>query len=486
MKYMLRSYRHQAKWMLPMLFLAFAAFDVAAQNTDRIDFVVRHITRKHDVRHASLGVCVHNITKDSTIYTRNEDLAMMPAAINKLFTTAAAYSRLGPKFTFETDVEYTGTIDKQGNLTGDIIIIGSGDPFFCSDRFPHTDSTFFRFMSAMRKHGIKRINGHIYVDTSLYDDDMVHPSWQWRDIGNSYGSGACGLNYNENSIDVHLRSGRRAGTPAIITSTHPDIPIANHVVTGARDTNYDISFFGSPYEAGRICRGIIPLGTSDTHFRASLPQPALTMAKDFTHYLNTHGMPVSGEPSVHFTMPTQYRRICADTSFNLFTISALTTQTNSTIAAESLFKLLGYLREEHGTYKSGHAFMCDYFKELGLDGSEINMVDGSGISRDNHVTPYFVCQFLDAIARQPFFWDFVGTLGISANLPESAIIPDIPDECALKIKCGVMQGVRNYVGYFTNADDEMFCFSVLCNNYDCDDETMDTMIKDILEEIVKL
>ena len=49
-----------------------------------------------------------------------------------------------------------------------------------------------------------------------------------------------------------------------------------------------------------------------------------------------------------------------------------------------------------------------------------------------------------------------------------------------------MQGVRNYVGYFTNADDEMFCFSVLCNNYDCDDEAMDAMIKDILEEIVKL
>lgn len=476
----------QCKKVLPILLLTFLSFAALAQNTDRIDFVVRHITRKHDVKHASLGVCVHNITKDSTIYTRNEDLAMMPAAINKLFTTAASYSRLGPKFTFETNLLYSGSIDKQGNLNGDIIVVGSGDPFFCSDRFPHTDSTFFRFTSALRKLGIKHVNGHIYVDTSLYDDEMVHPSWQWRDLGNYYGSGASGLNYNENSIDVHLRAGRRVGTPAVITGTHPDIPIANHAVTGTRDTNFDICFFGSPYESGRICRGVIPMGASDTHFRASLPQPGLTMAKDFTAYLRNHGISVSGEPSVNFDMPTQYRQICADTSFSLFMITALTMQTNSTIASESLFKLMGYIRDGHGGYGSGRAFMYDYFKELGLDGSEVNIVDGSGLSRDNHVTPYFVCQFLDAIARQPFFLDFVGTMGISANLPEAAIIPNLPEDCFLKIKCGVMQGVRNFVGYFTNENDEMFCFSILCNNYDCSDETMDSMIKGILDEIVRL
>ena len=54
----------------------------AGQNTDRVDFVVRRAALKPAVRHASLSVCVHNITKDSTIYSRNEDLAMVPAAIN--------------------------------------------------------------------------------------------------------------------------------------------------------------------------------------------------------------------------------------------------------------------------------------------------------------------------------------------------------------------------------------------------------------------
>ena len=34
-----------------------------AQNTDRLDFVVRHATLKPAMRHASFAVCVHNITK---------------------------------------------------------------------------------------------------------------------------------------------------------------------------------------------------------------------------------------------------------------------------------------------------------------------------------------------------------------------------------------------------------------------------------------
>lgn len=476
--------KHILTILLTLILVGFS-FHASAQNTDRVDFVVRHITHRPAVKHASFAVSVHNITKDSTIYSRNEDLFLTPAAINKLFTSAAAYSRLGPKFTFETYLYYSGSID-QGVLNGDLIVVGSGDPFFCSDRFPHTDSTFYRLTSNLRRLGIKRVNGHIYVDTSLFEDEMMHPSWQWSDIGNSYGSGACGMNFNENSLDVHFRSGRRVGDATSITHTYPQVPISNYVITGPRDTTFNVNFFGSPYENNRIVRGIIPLGTQDTHFRASLPHPAEYMGHAFTQYLRTNGIYVVGEPSVHFTMPKQYRKVCIDSSFNLFTITALTTQTTSNIAAESLFKVMGCLRDGHGTYQSGRKFMYDYFRELNLDTRDVIMVDGSGLSRQNHVTAYFVTQFLDAVARQPYFWDFASALGISHNVPEYAVIPDIPEGCSLRVKSGIMPGVRNFVGYFTNDEDETFSFAILCNNYDCDDQTMDRLIKNIIEEIVKL
>ena len=472
--------------LLLIALLTASSLGSLAQNTDRLDFVVRHTTMKHAMRNASFAVCVHNITTDSTIYSRDDDRAMMPAAINKLFTTAAAYSRMGPKFYFENFLYYSGEIDRQGTLNGDIIVASSGDPFFCSDRFPHTDSTFIRFTDAIRKKGIRRINGHIYADTSIFEGDMIHPSWRWDDIGNSSGSGACGINYNENSVDIHFRAGRRVGDPAIVTSTHPNIPITHQVLTGPRDTIFDVSFFGSPYQDSRICRGVIPLGTADTHFRASLPQPAFHMADEFTRHLRANGIQVSGEPSVHFTMPKQYRKLYIDSAFSLFMTTALTTQTNNNTAAESLFKLLGYLRDGHGTFSSGRKFMYEYFQELDLDPSQVNMVDGSGLSRDNRVSAYFVCQFLDAVARQPFFLDFAGALGISDKIPEYDIMPRIPDLCSLRIKSGVAPGVRNFVGYFTNENEQVFSFSILCNNYNCDEATIDQLIKGIIEEIIRL
>ena len=118
--YIIATRMNYCKKLLLLLFVAVYGTASMAQNTDRLDFVVRHITRKPAVRHASLAVCVHNINKDSTVYTRNEDLAMLPGAVNKLFTTAAAYSRLGPKFTFETYLYYTGSNGRENDQSSGI------------------------------------------------------------------------------------------------------------------------------------------------------------------------------------------------------------------------------------------------------------------------------------------------------------------------------------------------------------------------------
>ena len=59
--------------------------------------------------------------------------------------------------------------------------------------------------------------------------------------------------------------------------------------------------------------------------------------------------------------------------------------------------------------------------------------------------------------------ELASALGISRRIPEYDIIPTVPEDCSLRIKSGVAPGVRNFVGYFTDADDEMFSFAILCN-----------------------
>lgn len=474
---------------LTTLFTA-ALFTAFAQNTDNLDYAARRIRMNPDMKHASLSVCIHNITTDSTIYAIDADHALLPAALNKMFTTAAGFSRLGKDFRFKTDIVYSGSIDSRGVLNGDIFILGQGDPFLGSTRIKGTspESVFRDITEALRNEGIKRINGHIYADASLYSDEMVHPTWQWNDIGNYFGSGVSAINYHENSIDVRFSAGAHVDDPAVITSVYPaNLPVTfiNQVITGKRDTASQIEFFGSPTENTRTCRGIIALGTRDTLIRASLPNPALCLADQLTQYLRKHGIPVAGEAGDKVEIPTRVHDITDIQTLFYSDIAKLTNYTTNNMCAESIFKYLGYFQKGSGTYENGRQFMDLYFHELGLDVNGINMVDGSGLSRANHVTANFVCQFLAAVAKQPYYEDFCATLGVNSQTGDSKVVPRIPANSTLVLKGGNMTGIKCYAGYYTNKDGNQYCFSILSNNYDCDGDDINRFLKTILEEIMK-
>lgn len=461
-----------------------------SQNTATLDYSVRRLRMEPDMKHASLAVCVHDITHDSTIYAIDADHALLPAALNKMFTTAAGFSRLGKDFRFKTDIAFSGNIEGSGVLNGNIYILGYGDPFLGSTRIKGTspDVLFRDITEAIRNKGIKRINGHIYADATLYNDEVVHSTWQWEDIGNYYGAGVCAINYHENTIDFHLSAGKEVGDSVVITSIYPkELPIRidNFAVTGPRDTASSISFYGSPTENVRTCRGVLALGTHDTLIRASLPNPPACLAHQLTQYLRKHGIPVSGEASDRIPTPNHLQMITDIQTLYYSDIAKLTNYTTNNMCAESIFKYLGYFHEGAGTYANGQRFMNLYFHELGLDPAGVKMVDGSGLSRDNHVTANFVCQFLAAISQQSYFNDFCATLGISSQTRDTRVIPRIPDNATLVLKSGSMRGIRCYAGYYTNPAGTKYCFSILSNNYDCDANVMNHFLKNIIEEIVK-
>lgn len=473
-----------------LLILAAAACAGWSQNTATLDYSVRRLRMEPDMKHASLAVCVHDITHDSTIYAIDADHALLPAALNKMFTTAAGFSRLGKDFRFKTDIAFSGTVEGSGVLNGDLYILGQGDPFLGSTRIKGTgaDVLFRDITEALRNKGIKRINGHIYADASLYSDEMVHSTWQWEDIGNYYGAGVCAINFHENTIDFRLSAGKEVGDSVVITSIYPKnlpIRIDNYAVTGPRDTASSISFFGSPTENVRTCRGVLALGTHDTLIRASLPNPPVCLAQQLTQYLRKHGIPVSGDASDRFPSPSHLQVITDIQTLYYSDIAKLTNYTTNNMCAESIFKYLGYYHEGAGTYANGQRFMNIYFHELGLDAAGVKMVDGSGLSRDNHVTANFICQFLASVSKQSYYQDFASTLGISSQTGDARVIPQIPNGGSLVLKSGTMTGIRCYAGYYTNPKGTQYCFSILSNNYDCDATVMNHFLKNIIEEIIK-
>src|SRR5437867_1149837 len=72
------------------------------------------------------GVCIQSLKDKSVLYERNADRVFLPASNNKLLTSAAALGILGPDFTYFTRLAYTGALDADGTLKGDLYLRGSG------------------------------------------------------------------------------------------------------------------------------------------------------------------------------------------------------------------------------------------------------------------------------------------------------------------------------------------------------------------------
>ena len=99
----------------------------------------------------------------------------------------------------------------------------------------------------------------------------------------------------------------------------------------------------------------------------------------------------------------------------------------------------------------------------------VKIQDGSGLSRQNYVSPDFFCRFLEAMMDSPSYDSFLRSLptpGGNGTLEYN--LKSLPAEMRsrIKAKSGSMNGVRCYSGYITpSADDgQTFIFSVMTNN----------------------
>lgn len=97
---------------------------------------------------------------------------MIPASNEKLRTAFAGYELLGQTVVFDTVVVATGPI-VDGELRGDLVLIGGGDPTLTTDG-PHSIAAL---VSAVSQAGVRRVQGSLIIDVSRYDRELTAPGW---------------------------------------------------------------------------------------------------------------------------------------------------------------------------------------------------------------------------------------------------------------------------------------------------------------------
>lgn len=463
-----------------------------AQQTAELEKSIVAVQKESGMKHGILAVSVYNVTKGKALYGYNQQLALTPGSVVKLFTTGTGFSRLGSNFRFTTKVAIRGEVDRDGVLRGNVYIIGGGDPLLGSYRYRQTspDSLFDGWTRSLKKKGVKRIEGRVCYYTGVFDEQPLHDSWLWGDVGNYYGAGVSGLNFHENMYFVYFNPGTKLGYPASAVKVTPknlNVRGTCEVTTGPENSGDNVVIYGAPDAVERLYRGTVPLGKNEFSVRGAMPNPARQCADLFATYLRSHGVSVSSNSLQVYTLPDSLRTVLEYYSSDYYTIAQYTNLTSNNIYAEAIFKFLGYRLTGLGTFASGTSAVEAYFKDLGLNSEGVCVADGSGLSVHNRVTTDFLCRYLAAVSQEDYFDDFLRTLSkVGENGTAKKLLPMLPKGITMCLKSGTIKGVKAYAGYVVAANGDRLAFSVISNNHDCPSQAATEKLGRILLKIATL
>lgn len=105
------------------------------------------------------------------VVDHNGSMPLIPASTQKLYTGATALKKLGPDYRYTTEVRRLGEIGLDGTLNGNLILVGSGDPFL-------TKADLDSLANATMQAGIKKVQGELFGDDTKYDRVRTGPGWR--------------------------------------------------------------------------------------------------------------------------------------------------------------------------------------------------------------------------------------------------------------------------------------------------------------------
>jgi len=466
-------------------------------NVEQLKANTERIAATDEVVGGILSVAVFDVETGQQVYGFNDKKLLTPASILKVVTTNVALDQFGPDFKFKTVLGYNGSIE-DGTLYGDLIIKGFGDPTFGTDRFGeefHYKNILKKITESLISKQINGIKGNIIVDASHYNTQLISPKWLWEDIGNYYGAGVGGFNFNENKFDIYFKS-EREGTETEIVATKPNflnVDIVNEVFAGAPNSGDNAYVFGAPLSKSQFVRGTVPPFEDKFKIKAALPNPALTFAELLKDHLSKTGIFCKGiakgyynsKKGIHFK-----ENIAQFYSPQLIDIINETHKKSINLYAEAMLKLQSSSCSINNTDGNSLGAVGNYLLNKGFQKNEFVIYDGSGLSPLNKITSNLMAKLLSQIANNNNFELIYNSLSIAGNDSKGGYLTNMLKGTIaannLRGKSGYVTGARSYAGYVENKSNKMLAFTVIANNYTCSNSKMKSYLEEILLEIAEL
>ena len=436
----------------------------------------------------------------------NPDMPLLTASTMKTITTGLGYRVLGPDYRFSTRIAYDGRIEA-GVLNGNLYIVGGADPTLGSRdtiAFP-VDSIFGVWAAAVKDAGIRRINGRIVGDDRIFEEESIPSSWSYGNIGYDYGSGTSGLSFCENLTYFEIEAGEVVGDPVRITPVGPYSPYMtyiNEVTTGAPGDGDNTEYYASSLTPVGKFVGTFGVDAKPRTLAQSNKFGPATCASEFAAFLREKGIGSRGVSDVRslgyeYSVPAQkdLTYIAETFSPELRKIVKVTNTISNNFFAETIFKMVGKKLLERKTggewmnvsYGEASEVVEEYLQACGVSTYGYTQDDGSGLSRQNYVSPRFFTRFYGMMAGTPDFAEYKASFpgpGRPGTLKYVLANADPALKKTIFAKSGSLSSVRCYAGY-VDSRRGLIRFAILVNNYDCPTSKVQPKIEGFMEELAK-
>src|SRR5271169_2350747 len=215
------------------------------------------------------GLLIVDAQTGEPLFEKNPDGYFVPASNMKLFTTALALAKLGPGYKFHTTLETRGTISPDGKLSGDLALVGRGDPNLSNRKFPYElkeefdgppERALAELADALVARGVKEISGDVIGDDSYFPRERYPNGWEIDDMVWEYGAAISAIVVDDNTVAVTLTPGERAGDPVLanVVPLTPDFALQNDVTTAEPGLKSDLTLTREPGANLVVVRGTLP------------------------------------------------------------------------------------------------------------------------------------------------------------------------------------------------------------------------------------
>ena len=475
---------------LPAPFLSAADRHVKQRASPALNARLDEILRSNAAYRGFWGIEVAELSSGRILFSRDAQQLFHPASNMKLFTTAAGLEKLGPDFVFRTTVESESGPDAQGHMQN-LYLVGRGDPSFCEDLSPppndpgetknHPCPSLQKLAEQIKARGVLEVSGPLVADDSYFSWEPYIHGWAAEDLLWGYGAAASALAFDANALQLRIKPALKVGERAQVWLE----PLAdyyqlnNNLETSGAGTERRL-FIERGLDSMRLdVWGQLPIDAGETAEGLAIAHPAQLIGELFRQALGDAGITVRGgvqvrdvtrlEAAIASQAPAQLpsRVVLAEhDSQPLREIVKVANKESRNFYAEMLLRTLGREVKHRGGLEDGLDVLNEFAQQVDVAQGETVFADGSGLSRDDMVTPETLVKLLIHMAGGTTFDAFLDTLpvaGVDGTL--AGRFKRTRAEGRIHAKTGTLEQVNALSGYMDLPHGKRLVFSIIGNSH---------------------